>query len=80
MKRYLRAGSIFLTVMWLLSSSALIGCAERKTILMPESRVAKVKQGDPAPFDGWILTDSALAKTLEAAERCQEKIKGGAIK
>lgn len=78
MKRSIRAGSILLTAMLMLSSGALIGCAAQKTIVMPESKTVKIKQGDPAPFNGWLLTDSALAKVLEAAEQCRKPAKEAA--
>ena len=38
---------------------------------MPESRTVKLNQGELAPFDGWLLTNGAVTKLLEAAERCK---------
>lgn len=51
--------------------SALIGCSGPRTVVLPEARTARLAAGDPAPFAGWLLTDGAMVRVLEAAERCQ---------
>lgn len=71
MQKSNRGVRILLMAMLMLWSSALIGCAAPKTIVMPESKAVTIKAGEAAPYSGWLLTDSAVAKLLEAAERCQ---------
>jgi len=76
-KKSRKAGTILLTAILMLLLLALTSCSWRskETIVMPESRTVKLKQGEPAPYPGWLLTDSAMAQLLEAAESCQEKTK-----
>ena len=62
-----------LLVMLMLSLLALTACSLYKTTVMPEARTIKLKTGEVAPYDGWLLTDGATAKLLEQAERCQDK-------
>ena len=70
MNRSRRGARIWLLAMLLLSSSALTGCLLRspKVTVMPEARTAKLQAGQAAPFDGWLLTDSAAAKLFECCE------------
>ena len=75
MQKSKKAAQILLMAMLMLWSSALIGCAGQKTTVMPESKTAKINQGEAAPYTGWLLTDSAVAKLLEAAERCQRIVR-----
>lgn len=76
MMRLNKGVAISLTGMLLLSSNALIGCSAlrpKPTIVMPEARTVKLMPGDKAPYAGWLLTDGAMAKLLEAAERCNKE-------
>ena len=66
-----RAGEICLKGMLMLLLLVSTACSGPKTTVLPEAKTAKIKQGEAAPFEGWILTDGAMAKILEAAERCQ---------
>ena len=64
-----RAARISLTVTSLLLALALmISCATKPPVILGESKTAKINQGEPAPFSGWMLTDDAMAKLLELAE------------
>lgn len=68
-----RAGRIWRPGILMLLLLALTGCSgPRQTVVLPEARTVKINQGEPAPFTGWLMTDSAAAKLLEAAERCSE--------
>lgn len=68
-----RAGRIWRRAMLMLLLLALTGCSgPRQTVVLSGSRTAKINQGEPAPFTGWLMTDSAAATLLEAAERCSE--------
>ena len=56
----------------MLCSLVLIGCSVTKTtVVMPEAKTVKLEQGMPAPYAGWLLTDSALTSLLEMAEECR---------
>lgn len=69
-----RAGATWLMAMLMLSLLALTNCSVKHvTTVLPEAKTAKVKAGEPAPFDGWILTDGTMAEILEAGERCVGK-------
>jgi hypothetical protein len=72
MRKFSRVDKIWLMVMLTLFSFALISCYEKIIIVMPEARAVKLQQGEPAPFPGWLLTDSAMASLLERAEQCKE--------
>lgn len=70
MKRPKGAAAIFRTATLALSLLALTGCLHR-TVVMPEARAVRLYQGQQAPMSGWLLSESALAKILEAAEKCK---------
>jgi len=76
-KKSRKAVRIWWTAMLMLLLLASIGCSSQSkaVIVMPEARTVKLKLGEPAPYPGWLLTDSAMAQLLEAAESCQEKMK-----
>lgn len=68
---YNKAGRILLTAMLMLSLLVSTGCSKKiQVTVLPEARTEKIKQGQASPFDGWILTDGAMVKLLELAERC----------
>ncbi len=77
MSTLIKGGRTLLKVMLLLSSLALTACSGMKSsttpVVLQESRTAKIKQGQPAPFDGWMLTDGAMAKLLELAETAKTR-------
>ena len=73
MRNYYKVDLICWWAMLLLSLIALTGCCGLKNsgTAMPEARATELKQGQPAPHNGWLLSESGLAKLLEAAERCK---------
>jgi len=77
MKRSSRAGRISRQATLLLLLSALTGCSLFKPTpppaVMPEAQAIRLEKGTPAPWRGWLLSDSSVAKLLEAAERGQAK-------
>lgn len=77
MKMFSRAGRTSRQVTLLLLLSALTGCSLFKStppqVVMPESQAIRLEKGTPAPWRGWLLSDSSVAKLLEAAERGQAK-------
>ena len=75
MRRPCREGGISPLVILILLLSALTGCSMLKpqpVVVMPEARAVRLQQAQPAPMNGWLLSESALAKLLEAAERCKQ--------
>lgn len=72
MQRLNKAASIWLTATLMLLLLGLTGCyGPKQTIVLPEAKTVKIEQGQAAPFEGWLLTDGAMATIIEAAERCQ---------
>lgn len=63
-----------LSILLIILVLTLTGYLEKApTIVLNESKTEKIKQGEIAPWDGWLITDGALAKLLEAAERSKIK-------
>lgn len=52
----------------LLASAACSMLKPPQVVVMPEARAVFLKAGTPTSFDGWLISASALAKLLEAAE------------
>lgn len=73
MQRFKGVGRLSLLVMLTLSASASTGCSHAPTVILDESKVVKLTQNESAPFSGWLLSESAMARLLEVAEGCQEK-------
>lgn len=74
MRQYSKGGMIWLMAIPMLFLPALTACSgPKQTVVLNEAKTAKLKQGEPAPFEGWLFTDSAAATLLEAAERCNNK-------
>ena len=72
MKGFSKVGLTWLKVMPMLFLLALTACSgPQRTIVLPEAQTASIRKGDPAPFDGWLVTSGAMAIILEAEERCQ---------
>lgn len=74
MRIFKRAGWLLLMAIGLLWSAGLTGCwlhPNPPPIVINESKVQKISKGESANFNGWILTDGALTKLLESAEKCQ---------
>lgn len=67
-----KAGKIFLIVMLMLLLSGLTGCSRKPVIVLDEAKTIHLNQGQPAPWDGWLLTDSAMATLLETVEECNK--------
>lgn len=73
MRQYSKAVLLWWMVIPMLFLPVLTACSgPKQTVVLPESRTAKLRPGEPAPFAGWLLTDSAAATLLEAAERCKQ--------
>lgn len=68
--RHNRAVTILTILMLLLSITGLIGCS-RNQIVLQGNQAVPLRQGELAPFAGWIIGNEALARILEEAERCQ---------
>lgn len=74
MKISSKAGRTFQTVTLLLSLSALTACSLFKPaapVVLQESATIRLEKGTPAPWRGWLLSDSSVAKLLEKAESCK---------
>ncbi len=57
-----------------LLSATLTACWPIKpepVIVMPEARAVLLDMGQPAPFKGWLISESAMAKLVTAAESCK---------
>ena len=44
------------------------GCARDVTYLRESEKVIHLKKGDPAPHDGWLLSDDHLAELYDLLE------------
>ena len=60
--------TLLIGMLMLLGTGLMISCATKPLVILGESRTVHLGQNEPAPFDGWLLTDDALAKLLELAE------------
>jgi len=58
-------GGLWLLVILLLSAAVLTSCVKKPVVVLGDSRTVKLQAGQPAPVDGWLLTDSAMAELLE---------------
>jgi hypothetical protein len=59
-----------IAILFIILILTLVGYLEKSpVIIMPESKTEKISKGDIATMDGWLLSDSALCKLLEAAKR-----------
>jgi hypothetical protein len=71
-----RCELICLLVILTVSLLGLMGCSllsKKPVVIMPEARAEFLVQGQAASQTGYLLSESALAKLLEAAERCKAK-------
>jgi hypothetical protein len=76
MKRFSRAGRILRLATLMLLAFGLTACAVKTPVILTDSKVMKIQKGDlcaSPEFQGWGISDNALAKLLEAAEKCVEK-------
>ncbi|HEY6872802.1 MAG TPA: hypothetical protein VI298_08765 [Geobacteraceae bacterium] len=76
MKRSSGGARRLLAVMWLLSNSALTGCQHAPPALLHDSAAMRIHRGDlprSPEAEGWLISDNALAKILEAAEAYRSK-------
>lgn len=75
MKKFRKGARLLPAVMLALCLSALTGCSLFKPapppVVLQESVPAHLSRGTPTPFDGWLLSESSLAKLLERAENCK---------
>ncbi len=74
MNRNKQEGPLLYLVTLLLLLNVLTGCWPIKPdppYVMPESKAEPIKKGNPASFDGWLISASGLARILEQAERCK---------
>ena len=77
LRRSRKADRILQAATLLLLLSASTGCSWFKPapppVVLQESTTIRLEKATPAPWRGWLLSDSALAKLLEKAESCQGK-------
>lgn len=57
-----------ITMIALLFSTALIGCASTQVYVLDEAELIRVKKGDSVTveFDGWVLSDRAVDRVMNA--------------
>ena len=48
------------------------GCAARVEYVRGTSETVRLRAGEPAPRDGWLVSDAALVDLLECCEACRE--------
>ena len=75
MQRYSRAALTLRMVTSLLFLSALTACHPQPPAILQDSATIQILPGDlpKSPTSkGWLLSDQATAKLLEAAEKCQK--------
>lgn len=76
MHRFNPAARRLLTVTVLLSALALTACAAPQQVILQSSAPMRIQHGDlprSPEAKGWLLSDEATAKLLEAAEACQQQ-------
>jgi len=75
MMKFKKGARTLLLAMLTLCLFALTGCAAKPPVILESSRTMRILPGDlpksPAS-KGWFLSDEAIAKLLEAAERCNK--------
>lgn len=74
MLKYNRVGKMLLLAMLMLSVLALTGCPSKPQVILQSSAPMKILPGDlpKSPNSkGWLLSDEATARLLEAAEACK---------
>lgn len=75
MQRSRKDVKLLLQGILVLLSFACLGCSLFKPapppppVLMPESIATPLEKGEPAPFAGWLLSDSGLLRLMETAEK-----------
>lgn len=70
-----KAAPISLMATLLLSLLALTACSHPAQVVLRDSVTIRILPGDlrqSPEMQGWALSDNALAKLLEVAEKCQE--------
>ena len=65
----MKKGVLLLMAMLGLLLCGLTGCSAKQPVVMPEAQAILLEKGSPAPLRGWLLSESALEKLLEAAEK-----------
>lgn len=76
MRKFKRAGQLSRLGMWALLALALTACPQRPQVILQDSAAMRIQPGDlpKSPgAKGWLLSDQAAAKLLEAAEACKKK-------
>lgn len=70
MKRLNNGGRRRLRVTLIISLLTLTGCAKEPSAvyLNDSSRPVQMKTGEPAPFDGWLLSPGALVDLMNCCE------------
>lgn len=53
----------------MLCLSGLISCGPDVVYVRGDSQTVKLKQGEPAPRTGWLLSDAAMVDLLECCEK-----------
>lgn len=70
MKRLNNGGRLRLRATLIISLLILTGCAKEPSVvyLNDSSRPVQMKTGEPAPFDGWLLSPGALVDLMNCCE------------
>jgi len=70
MKRPKNGGRLRRLVMLIISLLTLTGCAKEPSAvyLNDSSRPVQMRTGEPAPFDGWLLSPGALVDLMNCCE------------
>ena len=57
-----------LPMMLMLLVLSLIACVQKPVIIQESSLVVRILKGEPAPADGYLLSERALADLMECCE------------
>lgn len=71
LKCKLSAGLFLLTTL-MLSAPLLTGCASKPLVIQESSLVVRIHKGEPAPTDGYLLSERALSDLMECCELRKE--------
>jgi hypothetical protein len=75
MKKSRSSARLWLMAMLMLFLLTSIGCAKKPpVVVLNESKTVNLRQGEPAPFSGWLLSDGAL---VDLREGCSDALTFG---
>jgi len=64
-KRIRKYAPLLLPAMLMLCLAGLTSCAPKTVYVRGDSETVQIKAGEPAPHDGWLLTNPAMIDLLE---------------